>query len=153
MSNKTEFKSYTKGNKDAVKYNKKVMTMYLTKIVFANTRSKLQTILDKDPLNYLIINNFIEDLLQYEQHIYYKKGSLMQKYAMWDDTPDNNVSIIKNRQEIQNVIKKALLQDIGEFNNTEEYFSEYLQLYDQNDPEIKEYYGTYREYTKNKNMF
>jgi len=127
----TKFKTFTDNDNDKISkidFNKKLLKMNLTKIVFSNPKNTLRSLF-ADNKTILMMNDYIEELLGHNSIHYYKLGTNRTMRCLYDDKPQDQTKL-KNRKFIQESIKFYLLErnNFGLDDYEEDLINEYLQL-------------------------
>ena len=106
-----KFKSFTydDNNKSTkIDYNKKLLRLCLSKVMYSNPRKSLNSIFENEKIIHMV-NEYIFELLSYETIKYYKSGTKRTLRCLYDEKPDGETKS-DNREFIQDVIKFHLLR-------------------------------------------
>ncbi len=96
-------------SEEIFKYNKKILTLNLNKIVFSNPNKSLKSLFPDDT-TLCIMNEYIFELLGCGLIQYYKAGTKLTERCLYDDKPDGYTKLV-NRKYIQDIIQENLLKD------------------------------------------
>ena len=89
-------------------YNKKLLRLCLSKVMYSNPKKSLNCIFEDDKIIHMV-NEYIFELLGYEPLEFYKSGSKIPLRCLYDETPKDGTKS-DNRKYIQGVIQFHLLR-------------------------------------------